>query len=57
MHNFRGLINMDPVLTVDLVNESFTLEEQKKFIESINGHIKEQYEYLEALLSTNHDKI
>ena len=49
MVNFKGLIRLDPSLTVELINEMF-INEQDKFVESINGHIEEQYMYLDTLL-------
>jgi hypothetical protein len=56
MVNFKGLIRLDPSLTVELINEMF-INEQDKFVESINGHIEEQYMYLDTLLRVQHDKI
>jgi hypothetical protein len=56
MANFKGLIRLDPVLTVELLDDMFA-NEQEKFVESINGNIEEQYMYLEAFLKTQHDKI
>lgn len=56
MINFRGLIRLDPHLTVELIDDMFA-NEQEKFVESINGHIEEQFMYLDYLLSVQHDKI
>jgi hypothetical protein len=39
-----------------LIDEKFE-NEHEKFLESINGHINEQYKYLEAVLNHHHQKI
>jgi hypothetical protein len=56
MTNFRSLIRLDPTLTVDLITEQFPSKLQE-FVDSINGHIEEQYLYLDTFLKVQHVKI
>jgi hypothetical protein len=42
LNNFKGLIRLDPTMTVELLIDMFP-NEQETFVESINGHVEEQY--------------
>lgn len=53
MTDFIGLINMDAAKTFEVLDEHFE-NQHGEFIESINGHPKEQFKYLDAMLTAHH---